>query len=137
MESLFRKRIGFSPYNISDIKINSKNYVFGTIDYSYSSTADHSSSPSAFVFDGEKTASLYSGFSRGFQKVFIDHKDNIWCFGSISECAVLTGKQLKKINFINKYSRKCVWAMQEDAENRIWFGTEDGIYISDNNPLNR
>ena len=130
------KELGYTPYNIGDIKINSKNYVVGSIDYSYSSMGDHSSSPSALVFDGEKTASLYSGFSRGFQKVFVDHKDNVWCFGLFSEFAVLTSKQWKQIKFIKDYSVRNVWAMNEDADHRIWFGTEDGIYISDNNPLN-
>ena len=131
------KELGFAPYNISDIQFNSKNYIVGALDYSLSSLGDHSSSPSAFVFDGNNKASLFYDTFRGFPKLFIDHKDNIWCFGIMSDCVLLVGKQWKKIvDFNGEYSGGGVWTMNEHADRRIWFGTEDGIYISDKEPLN-
>jgi len=129
------KELGFTPYHIGDIKINSKNCVVGAIDYYYSSAVDHSSSPSAFVFDEKNSASLFSGPLHGFEKVFVDHKDNIWFFGILSDFALLIDKQWKQINFVNSVRR--INSINEDADHRIWFGTGDGIYISDKNPLNR
>jgi hypothetical protein len=123
---------GFRPYYFGGIQCDRKNRVVTAIDYSLSSTWNHSSSPGAFIFDGENTISLFSDSPRGFQKVFIDHKDNIWGFGVGKDCVVWNSGYWIKFDR-SEFGGSSVWVIKEDTEHRIWFGTESGIYIRPNN----
>ena len=84
------------------------------------------------VFFNSKNSIIPEGFSTN--NIAIDK--NIWLFG-ISECGLLIGNHFEEIvDFNGDYYGGGVWSMKEDSDYRIWFGTEDGIYISEKDPLN-
>ena len=122
------EELGFTPYSISDIAINSKNQLVGVIDYFHSSMLFSSSNPSLFIFDGKHTTlrSCSDGGRYRMPELLVDSKDRVWCFGFISVCGVWIGGQWEKIDL---FGDATVWAMKEDALHRIWFGTENGVYI--------
>jgi ligand-binding sensor domain-containing protein len=118
--------LGFSPYYISDIQCNSKNKIIGAIDYSFSSSIAPSR-PNLFVFDGKKTTLLSSDDAYSIQNITIDHNDDVWCYGWVGS-GVWIGERFEKIDS-SVFGESIVWTIKEDADQRIWFGTDDGIYI--------
>ena len=123
--------LGFTPYNISYININSKNSVVGVIDYSGSSMFFPLSSPDFFIFDGEKTTLLScNGGIRLITMpiITVDHNDCIWCFGTGGKCGVWMGDQWMQLDR-SEWGGFGAWAIIEAPDHRIWIGTEDGIYI--------
>jgi len=125
------KELGFSPYYINAIQINSKNNVAGVIDYSFSSSFISSSSPDFFIFDGKKSTlfSCNTGIHRMMMpQITIDHNDYVWCFGFVSICGVWIGKHWKQIDF-SELGGSNAWAMKEAPDHKLWIGTENGIYI--------
>ena len=124
------KDLGFKPYSISDILFDSKNHLWGMIDYSYSSSIIPNA-PDFFIFDGEKTTLLSCNDNVHFSmpEITIDHKDNVWCYGFISAYGVWIDKNWTKIDFSEYGEIRSILAMKESSDHKIWFGTEDGIYI--------
>jgi ligand-binding sensor domain-containing protein len=122
---------GFTPYYFGGIQIDSKNRLWGTIDYSLSSTFV-SPSPHFFIFDGKNTAQLSCGENMRIggsrTGITIDKNDNIWCFGVGSVCGVWVGEQWIQLDK-SDFGGSSVWVIKEDLNRRIWFGTENGIYI--------
>ena len=124
------KDFGFKPYWFGGIQCDSKNRVWVNINYVLSSTLDPSR-PMLFTFDGKK-ANILSSCS---VISFIDHNDNAW---SYSWCdgkrgyGVWIDEQWKQFdNFELGVSDRSL-LIKEDPFHRMWFGTEDGIYISEN-----
>jgi ligand-binding sensor domain-containing protein len=113
---------GFSPYYLAGIQCDSKNRVLVAISYMLSSTIDPSR-PSLFIFDGKKATQLSRGDNIPLSKITIDHKDNILCFGG-----VWIGEQWRPIDR-SRFGESSGLVVKEDPYHRIWFGTEDGIYI--------
>ncbi|WP_317897973.1 hypothetical protein [Aurantibacillus circumpalustris] len=119
-----RAELGFSPYNLRNIKINSKNEVYVSIDYSLSSSigGEH---PTLFTFNGQKSEILKSDKSFGCKLLNIDHEDNLWCAEN-SNYSVYSGNkwiQSGKTNF------EGIFAIEQTKDNKIWMGTGDGVYI--------
>ena len=123
------KELGFKPYYFGGIQCDSKNRLWGAIDYSLSNTMV-SPSPHFFIFDGEITNLLTcgDGIRVGKQKITIDHKDNVWCFGAGATCGVWIGNRWTQLDR-SEFGGSSVWIIKEDTERRIWFGTENGVYI--------
>jgi len=129
--------LGFKPYYFGGIACDSKNRIWGALDYSLSSdSALSSSSPHYFVFDGKNATQLscndnaHIGGPR--MGITIDHNDYAWCFGTDyawcvgSGSGAWAGDQWMQIDFEDDMG---IWAIKEDADYRMWFGTENGIYI--------
>jgi ligand-binding sensor domain-containing protein len=68
------------------------------------------------------------GIRVGKQKITIDHKDNVWCFGAGATCGVWIGNRWTQLDR-SEFGGSSVWIIKEDTERRIWFGTENGVYI--------
>jgi ligand-binding sensor domain-containing protein len=124
------KDLGFSPYKISDIQFDSKNHIWGVIDYSMSSVINLNA-PHFFIFDSEKTTFLSCDNNNTFMmpQITIDHNDYVWCYGFISAYGVWINKHWTKIDFSEFGEIRSIWAIKEAPDHKIWFGTEDGIYI--------
>ena len=122
--------LGFKPYYFGGIQCDSKNRLWGEIDYSLSSTWV-SPSPHFFIFDGKNTTQLSCGdnirISSSRAGITIDNNDYVWS----SVGGVWIGERWKQFDFDfnGEYAGVGVWAIKEDVKHRIWFGTEDGIYI--------
>jgi len=123
--------LGFTPYHINDIKINSKNSVVGVIDYSFSSIKFPPTSPDFFVFDGEKTTLLSSNGALGLTimpKITLDHHDHIWCFGTGSKFGVWMDDQWMQLDR-SEFGGSNPWVIKEAPDHKIWFGNEKGVFI--------
>jgi ligand-binding sensor domain-containing protein len=122
--------LGFKPYYFGGIQCDSKNRLWGAIDYSLSSTWV-SPSPHFFIFDGTRTTPLSCGndIRVGNQpKITVDNNDYVWCFGTASVCGVWIGEQWIQFDS-SEFGGSSVRAIEESPSRRIWFGTENGIYI--------
>ena len=122
------KDFGFTPYYLAGIQCDSKNRVWVNISYVLSSTIDPSR-PTLFIFDGKKADILSSCSFISF----IDHNDNAWglgCRDGKTGWGVWIDEQWKQFNSF-KPGESGGLVIKEDPYHRIWFGTEDGIYISE------
>ncbi len=124
------KELGFKPFYFGDIEFNSKNCLVGAIDHSIGGSLV-TPPPHFFTFDGKTTTLLscddaYIHISK--PKITIDHNNYVWHYGVNSDCGVWVGERWKKFDR-SEFGGSSVWALKEDARKRIWFGTEDGIYI--------
>lgn len=126
------QELGFTPYHINDIKINSNNSVVGVIQYSTSSMIFPLSSPDLFIFDGENTTllSCNDGPIRFdmMTEITIDHNDYVWCYGVGSIVGVWIEDQWTKFDR-SEFGGSSVWTIKEAPDHKIWIGTEYGIYI--------
>ena len=110
---------GFKPYYFGGIQCDSKNSLWVSIDYSLSSTWI-SPSPHFFIFDGKNTTldNMYIG-----PPITIDHNGYVWFpFG------VWNGKKFTQFDS-SKFGGSGVWVVKESPDYRMWFVTENGIYI--------
>ena len=127
------KELGFMPYHMGGIQFDSKNRLWGVIDYSLSSVWI-SPSPHCFIFDGKQTTQLSCGNDihiGGRPRVTIDRNDYVWCFGVASVCGVWIGEQWQQLDSsVFGGVNPCI--IKEDSNRRLWFGTENGIYIRSN-----
>ena len=119
--------IGFAPYYLSDIAVNSHNEVCVAIDYSLSSIWVHSG-PLAFVFDGFSSVELKMDHTTSAGSLLVDKEDNIWC---------TTGHGFAVYNWEywiqnDSIFRECgSFEIVQAPDNAIWIGTGDGIYINE------
>jgi ligand-binding sensor domain-containing protein len=118
--------LGFTPYYIGNIQIDSKNQLCGVIDYSLSSTITHSG-PQVFIFDGASSEKLQYDSISNVRFITIDNDDNIWC-GISGGYAVFNGEKWNIDNLI--FKEESVFAIEQSFDNKIWIGTGDGIYIN-------
>ena len=125
------KDLGFKPYYLGGIQCDSKNRLWVTIDYSLSSTII-SPSPHFFIFDGKNTTQLSCGDNMRSSirsGITIDHKDNVWCFGLLGQgTGVWIGEQWTLLD-PSEFDGSSIRVIKEAPDHRIWFGTENGIYI--------
>ena len=127
------KELGFMPYNMGGIQFDSKNRLWGAIDYSLSS-AILVGSPNLFIFDGKQTTQLSCRNNintDGHTQITIDNKDNVWCFGIGMTSGVLIGEQWKQFDN-SVLGGLNPWIIKEAPNGRLWFGYENGIYIKPN-----
>ena len=120
---------GFKPYWLAGIQCDNKNRVLVSISYMLSSfMGPHF--PYFFIFDGKNTTQLPYGDNISLSETIIDREDNVLCFGG-----VWIGEQWRPFDFNydfngEEYIGNGVWTIEKDVNNRIWLGTENGIYIA-------
>lgn len=104
-----------------------RNQVCGAIDYTLSSMV-YNPRPQVIIFDGENCKQLqYDSFSN-VNSVTVDNDDNIWC-KSYNGYAVFDGKSWLIDSLTFKDLR--IETIEQSKDNKIWIGTESGIYIND------
>ena len=114
------KELGFTPYWWGNIQCDSKNRLWGTISYALSSySGPHF--PHFFIFDGEKTTLLSYD---DIPEINVDNNDYVWYFGG----ALWIGNRWIQLD-ISEFGGSRVTVIKEAPDHRIWFGTENGIYI--------
>lgn len=120
-------------FYISDIEINSKNEVYGTIDYSLSSGRYHT--PHVFRFNGNEMETFELDSSlRIFAQIFIDSNDRPWCTYS-SGYAYFDGETWERTDSevieVDGYSQYKTWfiTIEQAPDGNIWIGTSEGIRI--------
>jgi ligand-binding sensor domain-containing protein len=118
--------IGFAPYYLGDIVINSQNEVCASIDYSLSSSFIHSG-PKAFVFDGNYSVRLDPGSETMIRSLKVDNEDNIWC-NTFNGFAVYNWDKWTINDSIFKDMGS--FTIEQAPDKKIWIGTGDGIYIN-------
>jgi len=125
--------LGLTNLIFSGIQFNSKNLLFGIADHSFNNLLIQP--PCEFyTFDGKK-AKLLSKIENatsipGQTKITIDHNDNVWCYayGSRNVCGVWNGNKWKLFDS-SEFGGSSVWVIKEDRNHKMWFGTENGVYI--------
>jgi len=126
--TLFTKNeLGFSPYYIGNIQINSDNKVCAAIDYSLSSTWVNSG-PQVFIFDGRVTEQLQFDDVTKVRSVTVDRSDHLWCT-TWNGYAVYDGNHWKVDD--STFSDTGVFTIEQAPDARIWIGTGNGIYINE------
>jgi len=123
--------LGFKPYNLGDVQFDSRDRLWGAIDYTLSSSFPLSTH--IFIFDGNNTTLLSCGNNVRItpSKITIDNNDYAWCCGVGSVCGVWINEQWMQFDK-SEFGGSSVWVIKEDPKRRIWFGTENGIYIRKN-----
>lgn len=119
------RELGFRPYHIGNIQINSRNQLCASIDYSYSSLY-YNSGPQVFIFDGISAEQLRYDSVSNVRFLTIDSNDNIWC-GAYGGYAFYNGDNWAVNNA--SFGDQGVFAIEESPDGDIWIGTGDGIYI--------
>jgi hypothetical protein len=91
-----------------------------------------SPAPHFFVFDGKKVTTFSWGdniYTGTRPKITVDHNDNAWCLAwGYKTCGVWNGAKWTLFDS-SEFGGSTVWIIKEDTERRIWFGTENGLYI--------
>lgn len=119
------KELGFSPYYFGNIEVNSKNVIYGSIDYSLSSSRG-SERACIFTFDGYKSQILKTDKYIGYKLLKIDNEDRAWCSHG-STCSVYDGNKWTILSETTKSGGAFV--VEQAKDNKIWIGTGSGIYI--------
>ncbi len=120
--------LGFEPFMIREIEINSQNDVIGIIDYSgFSGGMMYPSSgkPTLFSFDGYNAQRVLTD-SVYFRSLTIDQNDNIWCpcpYG----LRVYEPNKLKLTALADE--GRGHFSVKESPSGEIWTGSGDGVYI--------
>ena len=130
-----KDNLGLTNFIFSGIQFNNNNLLFGINDHSFN---DLALQPPAelYTFDGKKTTilSYIDNITSipGNTKITIDHNDNVWCFAIGRDCVVWRNKSKNWTKFDrSEFGGSSVWVIKEDRNRRIWFGTENGIYIQE------
>ena len=118
--------LGFESYYFGNIRINSDNKLYGAIDYSLSSKVTNDG-PQVFIFNGISVEQLQYDRNSNIKFITVDHKDNIWCGVNGSGYAVYDGEQWTIDN--SSFKEESVFTIEQSVDNKIWIGTDDGIYI--------
>jgi ligand-binding sensor domain-containing protein len=122
--------LGFTPFYFGGIQCDSKNRLWGAINYSPSSFWV-SPAPHFFIFDGTQTTSLSCGDGirvGGLPQITVDMNDYVWCFGVASVCGVWIDEQWTPFDR-SEFGGSSAWVIKEAPNRSIWIGTENGIYI--------
>ena len=123
-----KKELGFSPFYLSGIAINSDNQPYFVISY-INGEPKTDQRPQLFTFDGSKSSQFQFNETSIPLDVMIDNKDNIWCYGFFGTYAVFNGQ-----NWIvdkAKFKESGISTIKQSPDKHIWVGTDDGIYIND------
>jgi len=123
--------LGFQPYWIKDIAIDSKNKVWGVIDYSLSSTFfDYR--PLLFSFDGTSGKSYLPGedFTNFLiaSKIMIDAHDRVWVAGTRSISVMENESWISNFTLPNE---RTVLTFEARSADEVWVGTDRGVTILD------
>lgn len=118
--------LGFSPYYIGNIQINSYNELCASVDYSLSS-AWINSGPQVFVFDGNTSLKLRFDSLTRIKSIKVDNDDNIWC-NTYNGFAVYNWDKWVVNDSIFKEMGS--FTIEQSPDNRIWIGTGNGVYIN-------
>jgi len=121
------KELGFSPYYIGNIGINSDNEVCAAIDYSLSS-AWVNLGPQVFIFDGKSTEQLQFDNLTKVKSVTVDRSDHLWCT-TYKGYAVFDGNQWTVDD--STFNDTGVFAIEQSPDHHMWIGTGNGIYINE------
>ena len=125
---------GFMPRAyIHRIQFDSKNRLWGTFNFGYLSTI-FLPPPHLFIFDGNNTTQLSVGnIIRSFRyaQMFIDRNDYVWCFNLFSVSGVWINERWIQFDR-SEFDGNDMQMIKEDPNGKIWFGTENGIYIRGN-----
>ena len=119
--------LGFDPYYLSQIAVNSQNEVCAGIDYSLSSCLYHSG-PQVFVFDGNTSIQLMLDSTAGVRALMVDNEDNIWCSTGQGFAVYNWEHWIRNDTIFREYGS---FEIVQAPDNAIWIGTGNGIYISD------
>ena len=126
------KELGFRlSGTINDIQFDKKNRLWGVVDYSLLSVWV-SPLPHFFIFDGQNTTILScgEGIRLGlFPKITIDKDDYIWGTGVAGiACGVWIDEHWIPFS-LSDFGGSSVRTIGEAPDGKLWFGTENGIYI--------
>ena len=121
---------GFPPFRITTngIRCDFKNRVWAYLNYSLASSMGPYY-PSFFIFDGKTTIQMPGGADMGSLRsgITIDHDDYAWIdfYGEL-----WIGEQSMQIDR-SDFGGSYVSTVKMAPDHRIWFGTENGVYIQD------
>ena len=118
--------LGFIPYHLGNIQIDSKKRVYGAIDYSLSSVIS-GDRPHIFMFDGNETEQIKNDSILNVNFITIDNQDNIWCATTFNGYAIYNEQKWTIDNLTFKDAG--IFAIEQAPDNRIWIGTNNGIRI--------
>ena len=121
--------LGFIPYYLGNIQIDSKKRLYGAIDYSLSSMYIHKG-PKIFMFDGNETEQIKNDSISNINFITIDNQDNIWC-ATHNGYAIYNEQKWTIDNFT--FKDVGIFAIEQAPDNRIWIGTNNGIRIGNKN----
>jgi ligand-binding sensor domain-containing protein len=119
--------IGFSPYYIGNIGINSDNKVCASIDYSLSSTWVNLG-PQVFIFNGVASQKLRFDSITRVKSVTVDRSDHLWC-ATYRGYAVYDGKNWTVDD--TTLGDESVFAIEQAPDHKIWIGTGNGVFINE------
>lgn len=123
------EELGFQPYWIKDIAIDSKDKVWGVIDYSLSSTFfDYR--PLLFSFDG-KTGKSYlpeEDFTNFLiaSKIMIDSQDRVWVAGTRSISILQNEAWITNFTLPNE---RTIFTIAAYSADQVWVGTDRGVTV--------
>lgn len=121
------KQLGFTPYNLGNLCIDSKHRLYVVNSFLLSS-AINSDGPHLFAIDGEFTRMITCPYGNIFT-MSIDSKDNVWCVPQ-SSGSILIYKQTEWVAIdIFPENDHTIFCIKEAPDGKIWLGTENGIYI--------
>ncbi len=124
------KQLGFSPYYLGNLCVNSKNQLYVNNDYSLSSMM-YNESPNIFSFDGKSTQ-LIDCTHGDINYISIDRKDNIWCISPlINYILVFDGHKWLAYNIFPEGVNDGIFCIEEAPDGSMWIGTGNGLYIVD------
>jgi ligand-binding sensor domain-containing protein len=83
------------------------------------------------VFNGANATQLKFDDDMKIRCILVDKEDNIWCIGlgRGSVYAVYNGN--KWFTDYTTFGNLGLFCIEEAPDNKIWVGTEDGIYINE------
>lgn len=119
--------LGFSPYSLGNIQINSENELCASVDYSLSSLGINSG-PQVFVFDGKSSEQFQFDNITKIKSLTVDNEDNIWC-NTYHGFAVYNWDKWVVNDSIFKDIGS--FTIEQSQDNRIWIGTGNGVFIND------
>lgn len=129
--------LGFKPFWYANIETNSKNQLCAGIDYTMWLYPENPTGPQVFVYDGTNSTQLKFDTNSDLHSILIDKEDNIWCI------ATYIGENFEEINVYAVYDgtkwftdytslkNEYLLCIEQAPDNKIWIGTNNGIYISD------
>ena len=119
--------IGFAPYYLSQIAMNSHNEVCVAIDYGLSSSWFHSG-PQVFVFNGNSSIQFMMDSTTSVTALTVDNEDNIWCITQQGFAVYNWDRWIQNDSIFREYGS---FEIVQAPDNAIWIGTGNGIYISE------